>query len=332
MKKTTPILSLSLALLLIFGVGAINAQAQQVQRNVSPSFGENNPPTLSERASAPNLMDFGVSSLPAGHNDAFSGLNGGDTLPPLSRVIADNNLCPLADQCAYTLTGYDSYGDSWNNGHVTISQNGTQVGDYAVPDDGGYGHGNVPHVWAVMLCPNLPTTVTFTAGSYASEVSYSFVNPAGVVVAHKDAGSSSNITETFTAVCPNCLAPTPSISGTTDNQADINWAADPAVPEYDIQWKASSVSSWTGSGVQQALGVASSPYTITGLSAQTTYNVRIRSVCTPGGNIENEDFSTWTTVNLTTACGAVDISTMGTSSSTGSLPWNDNFSLYTDAY
>ncbi len=46
----------------------------------------------------------------------------------------------------FTITLYDSYGDSWNGGMVDVTVAGTLVlDDITVPDDGGWGNGGIPH-------------------------------------------------------------------------------------------------------------------------------------------------------------------------------------------
>lgn len=104
-----------------------------------------------------------------------------------------NTLSNCTDQCAYTLVLDDSYGDGWNGGVVTISQNGEMVGSYTIDD--GYNA-----TYTVMLCKGIEAIVTYTQGSYPGENSFQLKDENNfVVISHT--GAAGNLAQNIT---PNC--------------------------------------------------------------------------------------------------------------------------------
>jgi chitodextrinase len=76
-----------------------------------------------------------------------------------------------------------------------------------------------------------------------------------------------------TATVPTGLA----VSNVTSTGANVNWTAVPGAT-YDVQYKATSASTWT------TVAVSSNSYTISGLAATTAYEVQVRSKCPSGSN------------------------------------------------
>ncbi|MCQ2384591.1 MAG: choice-of-anchor J domain-containing protein [Paludibacteraceae bacterium] len=84
-----------------------------------------------------------------------------------------------------------------------------------------------------------------------------------------------------------------------------NWTASPL---GETSWELQVLS---GSTVLVDTVLSTTTYAVTGLNPSTNYTVRARSVCGAA------DFSAWTTINVTTACGDITV-----------LPYNDTFSVY----
>lgn len=77
---------------------------------------------------------------------------------------------------------------------------------------------------------------------------------------------------TFT---PTCVTPgVPSASEKTTNSAKISWAVNSGEAEWNLQYSANGGSSWT-----TIEDVTENPYTLTGLSSGTTYQVRVAATC-----------------------------------------------------
>lgn len=99
---------------------------------------------------------------------------------------------------------------------------------------------------------------------------------------------------------PSCLKPTlVTCTATTTTSATLSWTAgDPGDDAWQISYK-------TGAGEWSSpAGVTTNPYTLTGLTENITYDVRVRTNCGDG----EENKSEWTaTVTFTTPCAAITV-------------------------
>jgi hypothetical protein len=115
----------------------------------------------------------------------------------------------------------------------------------------------------------------------------------------------------FFMPCDNtitCVTPNLYVSGATDESITIGWAPGNTETSWEVEYS-EDASTWTSEGV-----VTASPYTISNLTSNTLYYVRLRAVCGGGNN------SGWASVNVRTACS--DLAT---------LPFLENFDSYTGA-
>ena len=105
------------------------------------------------------------------------------------------------------------------------------------------------------------------------------------------------VDDLFIGEAPSCLKPTNlSTSNVSGTSADFSWTAGGTETAWNIEW---GVSGFTlGSG--NFISVNTNPYSLTGLSSSTTYDVYIQAVCSPG------DSSIWAgPLSFTTPCGAL---------------------------
>ena len=124
---------------------------------------------------------------------------GVDGTSSAATVTFSTTICALADQCTYTFVLTDDYGDGWNGGSLSVQQNGIEVASLAAPSHGG---GNVMSVDTVTvnLCDNMSTSLVWTAGSWASEASFTLIGPNDSILFSQD-GMDSYSTFTFTTDC-----------------------------------------------------------------------------------------------------------------------------------
>lgn len=95
-----------------------------------------------------------------------------------------------------------------------------------------------------------------------------------------------------TCIRPNTLT----ISNLTESSADLNWVVAGSESSWEIEYKATSDTGWTSYGT-----VTNYPATLSGLTSNTGYSVRVRSIC------GNNDMSLWSdAVNFRTTCGTID--------------------------
>ncbi len=115
-------------------------------------------------------------------------------------------------------------------------------------------------------------------------------------------------TLTFTPL-PACPAPSSqTASNITASSAELNWTQSGNPGSWDIEWGPSGFTQGSGTLIS---GIASHPYTLSGLSPATTYDWYVRANCSNTG----DGFSSWTgPQTFTTAC-----------SGTTSVPYSTDF-------
>ncbi len=103
-----------------------------------------------------------------------------------------------------------------------------------------------------------------------------------------------------------CIAPNMAVVSVDQTSAEIEWVPGYTESSWNLEYKAVSDTIWT-----PVSGLTGSTYTITGLSANTEYTVRMQSDC-GGGEV-----SDWRSADFRTSCGL-----------TTALPFVENFDNY----
>lgn len=101
--------------------------------------------------------------------------------------------------CNYQIALYDTYGDGWNGGYLTVSVNGTPVLSNITLSIGGG-----PAYFQIPINPGDEISTAFTAGSWAYEPYYRILDCEGSIVgsAGPGAGGPGNLSGII-AVCTN---------------------------------------------------------------------------------------------------------------------------------
>lgn len=100
---------------------------------------------------------------------------------------------------------------------------------------------------------------------------------------------------------PSCVAPNVVVTEVTDNDITLYWAAGNQESSWKIEYKEINASSWTNLG-----NVTENEYTLSNLSAHTTYMIRVYSHC-------GTEYSNPTSLTVSTECSTI------------SLPLTENF-------
>ncbi|MCP4131030.1 MAG: hypothetical protein GY754_08630, partial [bacterium] len=137
--------------------------------------------------------------------------------------------------------------------------------------------------------------------------------------------SSSTITATTGETQVSCTAPEANVSGTSESSISLSWSNTGAA-DYTVEYKVSSASTWQTA----AAGLSTTGYTLSGLTANTTYNINIYSNCSDGS--KPYDTVTATTDEAQVSCTAPEVTVTGTSENSISLSWDDeganSYSVY----
>ena len=169
-------------------------------------------------------------------------------------------------QCNYTLEMIDSYGDGWNGNTIDVIVNSTVVLNDVTLSSGSSG----TMTFAVNTGDNI-TTVWNGGGGYGYETSYNILDVTGTVVG---SGAETSISTPIVANCPSCLGPTSvSASNIMGNSMDISWTT--SASNSNIEYGPAGYTQGTGTVVYNA----SNPYTISGLSPLTNYDVYVQDSC-----------------------------------------------------
>lgn len=192
--------------------------------------------------------------------------------------------------CSYTIELADSYGDGWNGGEFTVSQPGYLFQTYTIDD--GYGE-----TITVELCSGMEATFSYTAGNYPDENSLSVKNADGVEVwAHNGGDGSANFT--LTPSCEAgpvvvCILPSNlEVTEYTSTSATLTWDGDTAT-QYEVSY-------YTGANDWVASTVTGTTITLTGLTGNSVYFVRVRALCDETNTYSNE--VSFFTTNAGSAC------------------------------
>ena len=89
-----------------------------------------------------------------------------------------------------------------------------------------------------------------------------------------------------------CVAPNLMVTGTTESTIDITWVPGYSESSWDLEYKPVADSIWNS-----IYGLTGNTYTVTGLNANTEYQIRLQAVCG----------SDWRTVTARTDCGPITI-------------------------
>lgn len=122
-----------------------------------------------------------------------------------------------------------------------------------------------------------------------------------------------------TASAPVCNAPTGlSSSSITTSGATVSWTAVSGASNYDVDYKLNSSGTW----INAATATASTSVALSGLSASSLYDWRVRANCTSIGLSSGYAQAQFTTAAVVTCPGPLDVSTNGTAAGAATIPFN----------
>ena len=207
-------------------------------------------------------------------------------------------ICGAENQCTYSIEMTDEYGDGWNGCEVIVIQNGIELAVLTID----YGGAGTPITETFNLCDGIETEFVWSEGSWASEVGFTIYDPNGTVIVEQPQGSMANFASgtaihTFTTDCQGsgpaeCVVPTAlAVNGITETAATATWTAGGNETAWKLQYKTAAATSW-GSEID----VNTTPsYQMTGLTAGTEYQVRVKAVCGDGNESQWTEAIAFTT-------------------------------------
>ncbi len=242
--------------------------------------------TLYESTSDTTVTISGLESMTGYNLMVVANCSDGDAEP--SPIYSAATTCADAT-CSFTAYVTDSYNDSWNGCTINLVQAGIAVATIECPS------GQSGSTFTYEVCSSAPVTLTFTRGSYPTELG-GYIQDGGGNTVFTISGMGSyytgDVLATVTTPCPNCVPPTNlTVSDILPTEATVSWTP------QDGQ------SSWIVRIDSTDYDVSGTSYTFTGLDARTTYNVSVATDC-------SGDTSAFISTSFTTDCatGSCDIS------------------------
>ncbi|HNU88383.1 MAG TPA: fibronectin type III domain-containing protein, partial [Ferruginibacter sp.] len=123
----------------------------------------------------------------------------------------------------------------------------------------------------------------------------------------------------FTTSTASCDAPTGLSSGAiTASSATVSWTAVSGAANYDVDYKLNSSGTW----INAATATTGLSVALSGLTASSLYDWRVRANCTAVGLSSTYNQAQFTTSAAPTCPGIYDVSTNGTSGGAATIPFN----------
>ena len=215
---------------------------------------------------------------------------GAETSVSSANVAFTTEVCDSVDRCLYTFNLTGEYSDSWDGSSITVRQNGITVANLTISGN------NYSATHQVALCDGLNTTLSFSAGSYSDECSFTVSEPDGTVFFSASDPASGTLTSFMTScIVSNCERPESVIVNNIGNtSATVSWVSSPAITAWNVEYKPVNGSTWT------VEPTTSNPHVLYNLDPLTQYEVRVQADC--GDELSAYRGTTFTTA----ACDVAD--------------------------
>ncbi|PHN01065.1 T9SS type A sorting domain-containing protein [Flavilitoribacter nigricans] len=176
--------------------------------------------------------------------------------------------------CAYSLRLYDSFGDGWNEGFLTVTIDNKSE-NYTFED------GNIREI-SLFVIEGDSLSISFTPGFFAFEASFSVFNAEGTEIFYS--GQDPPQGEVFRTIitcppCPNLLLNGVSISQIRHDRARLSWIPNDTNGDYLIRIG----NTGTDPAEMPEVRVNQSfQYQLNGLEEDRRYDVYLQAVCSDG--------------------------------------------------
>src|SRR5690554_4179597 len=210
--------------------------------------------------------------------------------------------CPAEDQCVFTFTLQDSWGDGWGGNTMTVSQNRLEIEILQLTSGGGPVDVNIP------LCDGVPFELFWNnGGTFPNEVMVSVTNAFGDVIFTLPANSGGLrgtllFSDVVNCTPPTCPRPTNVTVGEINmTTVEVSWTPGGAEDTWEVIVQ--PVGSGYPDGTEpEIIQTTENPFIYENLDPATQYEIYVRGICAA------DDLSDWEgpTVFDTTICNAED--------------------------
>ncbi|WP_452227394.1 T9SS type B sorting domain-containing protein [Lacinutrix cladophorae] len=210
--------------------------------------------------------------------------------------------CDAVDQCVFTFTLEDTFGDGWNGNTMTVSQNGLEIEILELATGSG------PLEVQIPLCDGIPFELFWnTGGAFANEVVISVSNAFDDEIFAMPSGSGGiQGTQIFSDIVnctpPSCPRPTDlALVEVNMTNVEFSWTETGTATSWEVIVQPLGTGYPAGTE-PEIIQTTDNPYIYENLDPATQYEIYVRAIC------GTDDLSDWEgPLNFdTTICDAID--------------------------
>ena len=214
--------------------------------------------------------------------------NCGEDLSEWTNAVSfTTDLCMPENQCEISYSFTDAYNDSWNGAYISVVDVATEeiLYDLTMPNVTG------PYEGSFAVCDGREIQFVWHSGSYDSECSFVIKDLNDEVIVE---GASSALPFNYTVNCTEITCKKPKDLAAFDiNKKSVVLSWTPGTEDQNA-WRIAYMSE--NDTIYSYKNVTANPYTLNGLTPETSYTVKVRANC--GGG----DWSDWSDeISFTTA-------------------------------
>ena len=192
-------------------------------------------------------------------------------------VSFTTDFCMPESKCELTIVLNDSYGDGWNGGKLKVVDALTEIvlGSYTLS-------GGSTATYTLAVCDGRDLNFVYTQGNWPTENGWLITDINQEVVAEHEGCNSgctvaSGVVANYTVSCAviSCRRPTQLIaSNVGSTSVDLSWTENGTATEWQISLNGDT---------NNLITANSNPFTLTGLTPETAYTVKVRANCGSDG-------------------------------------------------
>jgi hypothetical protein len=195
-------------------------------------------------------------------------------------------------QCDYQLELTDFFGNDWDSGANATANAGVDVtidgvsATYFIVNPSTTPNTPVVEVYTITVNDMSTVDIDYRSTSLPGDGQFRFIDSEGLLV-YESPIAQASMMDVYAGVasCPTCLIVTNAVSSSvTANDAVISWTNGGSETEWEVEYGISPYTLGSGGIIDAA---TTNPFTITGLSSESTYDVYVRAVCVSGTDISN---------------------------------------------
>lgn len=178
-------------------------------------------------------------------------------------------------QCNYSISLYDTFGDGWNGGNVSVLVNGSLVLDQITLNSG-----SGPLAFNFPVSNGDDISTIYTAGGWETENEYTLYDSDGIMLAQQGVGGGTPgniIAGSIFANCSTCPAPINlDANSIYESSAILNWDESGTAVNWNLEWGLQGFALGSGN-LENHLNQME--FALSGLTMSTNYQFYVQADC-----------------------------------------------------